>query len=79
MELERAVYDNGGYIILKAGAKLNADSLHTLKIYGVGEILIKDPRVADVAVQNDQRTAGAALEDLDLKSGDRDELLRRGL
>ena len=51
MELGRAVYDNGGYLLLNAGAKLNKDSLNTLNIYSVAEILIKDPRVTDVAVQ----------------------------
>ena len=51
MVLGSSVYDNGGYLLLHSGAELRTDSLNTLNIYGVGEILIKDPRVADVAVQ----------------------------
>lgn len=51
MVLGRAVYDNGGYLLLAAGAKLYEETLNTLSIYGVGEIMIKDPRVSDVAVQ----------------------------
>ena len=44
-----SVYDNGGYLLLHSGAELCPDSLNSLNTYGVGEILIKDPRVANVA------------------------------
>ena len=36
MVLARAIYDNGGYLLLGSGSKLDQESLHTLPIYGVG-------------------------------------------
>ena len=51
MVLSRAVYDNGGYLLLGNGSKLDQESLHALSIYGVGEVVIQDPRVADITVQ----------------------------
>ncbi len=51
MVLARAIYDNGGYLLLGSGSKLDQESLHTLSIYGVGEVIIRDPRVADITVQ----------------------------
>ena len=51
MVLGRPVYDNRGHMIFDANTKLSDDSLKTLEVYGVGEVLIDDPRVVDVVVQ----------------------------
>lgn len=51
MVLSRSLYDSGGIAILEHGVSLDEDSLTKLTIYGVGEIMIEDWRVADVAVQ----------------------------
>ena len=51
MVLARAVYDNGGYLLLGNGGELDQEILHTFLIYGVGEVIIRDPRVADITVQ----------------------------
>lgn len=51
MILSRSLYDSGGMAILEHGIALDEDSLSKLTIYGVGEIMIEDWRVADVAVQ----------------------------
>ena len=50
MVLGRAVYDTRGRLVLGEGDKLIADSLETLARSGAAEILIEDPRVADVLV-----------------------------
>lgn len=49
--LGRAVYDSQGHQLFDQGACLTGDSLTTLAIYGVREILIEDPRLADIPVQ----------------------------
>ena len=51
MKLLRSVYDDHGNIIFKANTTLSEESLTTLNIYEVGEIIIEDRRVADVPVQ----------------------------
>lgn len=51
MILSRSLYDSGGIAILEHGVTLDEDSLTKLTIYGVGEIMIEDWRVPDVAVQ----------------------------
>ena len=51
MVLGRALYDSGGIAILANGLSLDEESLTKLTIYGIGEIMIEDWRVADVAVQ----------------------------
>ena len=51
MKLLRSVYDGHGNIIFKANTTLSEESLTTLNIYEVGEIIIEDRRVADVPVQ----------------------------
>jgi HD-GYP domain-containing protein (c-di-GMP phosphodiesterase class II) len=51
MVLGRPVYDNRGHMVFDANTKLSEDSLKTLGVYGVGEVLIDDPRVTDVEVQ----------------------------
>ena len=50
MVLGRAVYDTRGRLVLGEGDRLIADSLETLARAGAAEILIEDPRVADVPV-----------------------------
>jgi HD-GYP domain-containing protein (c-di-GMP phosphodiesterase class II) len=50
MVLGRSVYDIGGHLVLKEGDKLTTDSLGLLARSGTAEILIEDPRVADVLV-----------------------------
>ncbi len=51
MVLGKPVYDNRGHMVFDSKTKLSEDSLKTLSVYGVGELLIDDPRVADVVVQ----------------------------
>ncbi|MBF8267304.1 MAG: putative metal-dependent phosphohydrolase, hd subdomain [Dehalococcoidia bacterium] len=51
MVLGRAVYDSQGRKLFDQGTSLTEDSLTTLAVYGVREVLIEDPRVADVPVQ----------------------------
>ncbi len=51
MVLGRAVYDSGGNMLADAGTALSEDTLATLGIYGVREVLIHDRRLADVPVQ----------------------------
>ncbi len=51
MVLLRSIYDSRGYIILKEGSRLSQESLKTLNIYRVSELVIEDRRVSDVPVQ----------------------------
>ncbi len=51
MVLGKPVYDNRGHMLFDVDTKLSEDSLKTLALYGVGEVLIDDPRVMDVVVQ----------------------------
>ncbi len=50
MVLGRAVYDIRGQPVLSEGEKLTKDSLGLLARSGAAEILVEDPRVADVLV-----------------------------
>lgn len=50
MVVGRAVYDTKGHIVLGEGDKLTEGSLDLLARSGAAEILIEDPRVADVLV-----------------------------
>ncbi len=50
MVLGRAVYDVRGQLVLPEGDKLTKDSLGLLARSGAAEILIEDPRVADILV-----------------------------
>ncbi len=50
MVLARAVYDMRGQQVLLEGTKLTDDHVALLSTAGVGEIMIKDSRVADVPV-----------------------------
>ncbi len=50
MVLGRAVYDIRGRLVLSEGEKLTKDSLGLLARSGAAEILVEDPRVADVIV-----------------------------
>lgn len=50
MVLGRAVYDVRGQLVLAEGDKLTKDSLGLLARSGAAEILIEDPRVADILV-----------------------------
>ena len=51
MVLARPVYDSQGIQLFESGATLDEERLTRLGAYGVGEILIDDPRVSDVPVQ----------------------------
>lgn len=51
MVLGRPVYDSRGHMLFDAKTALSQEGLKTLSVYGVGEVLIEDPRVADVVVQ----------------------------
>ena len=51
MVLGRAVYDSRGNLLFEAGAKMGVDSLRSLTIQGVREVLVEDWRVSDVPVQ----------------------------
>lgn len=51
MVLSRPIYDSHGNILFDSGTKLDSDALNKLIIYEVGEIIIEDWRVTDVAVQ----------------------------
>ena len=51
MVLGRALYDSKGILVFEPRTTLTEENLKSLNIYGVGEILIEDPRVADVPVQ----------------------------
>ncbi len=51
MTLGKQVYDARGKLLFEEGTKLTDDALSTLNVYGVGEILLDDPRVYDVIVQ----------------------------
>ncbi len=51
MVLSRPVYDSRGGELFFCGWQLREDDLQTLVIHGVSELLIEDPRVADVPVQ----------------------------
>ncbi len=51
MVLTRALYDSTGNVLFELGKSITEEDLTRLTIYGVGEILIEDWRVADVAVQ----------------------------
>ncbi|HLF05535.1 MAG TPA: HD domain-containing phosphohydrolase [Dehalococcoidia bacterium] len=51
MVLGRTVYDTTGRVVLESGTKLNQDALRTLAVYRVGEVVVNDRRVVDVAVQ----------------------------
>ena len=50
MTLGRSVYDTRGHLVLAEADKLNEESLELLARSGTAEILIEDPRVADVLV-----------------------------
>ena len=50
MVLGRAVFDTRGHLVLGEGDKLNQEALGLLIRSGTAEILIEDPRVADVPV-----------------------------
>ena len=50
MVLGRAVYDIRGQLVLNEGDELTKDSLGLLARSGTAEILVEDPRVADVLV-----------------------------
>ena len=47
----KPVYDARRNLLFDKNTELTKESLNTLKVYGVGEILIDDPRVDDVIVQ----------------------------
>ncbi|MCH8940113.1 MAG: hypothetical protein IIC27_03165 [Chloroflexi bacterium] len=51
MVLSRPVYDSSGLELYELGATLADSDLAKLEIYGISELLIDDPRVADVPVQ----------------------------
>ncbi|MEE8442244.1 MAG: HD domain-containing phosphohydrolase [Dehalococcoidia bacterium] len=51
MVLGRAVYDSSGLLVYQRNTTLDENNLSHLMAYGVGEILIEDPRVDDVPVQ----------------------------
>ena len=51
MVLGKAVYDARGRMLLDAGTELTEDHIGKLVIYGVGEVLLEDPRVDDVIVK----------------------------
>jgi HD-GYP domain-containing protein (c-di-GMP phosphodiesterase class II) len=51
MVLGRAVYDTTGRVVLASGVTLTQEALGTLAVYQVGEVVIYDRRVVDVAVQ----------------------------
>ena len=51
MFLGSPVYDARGKVLFDTGTKLNDDSVKKLNVYGVGEILLDDPRVSDVIVR----------------------------
>lgn len=50
MTLGRSVYDTRGHLVLSEADKLTEESLELLARSGTAEILIEDPRVADVFV-----------------------------
>ena len=50
MILSRPVYNTSGNLLFDTGATLSGDDLTRLNSYGIGELLIDDPRVADVPV-----------------------------
>ncbi|MEE9284091.1 MAG: hypothetical protein V3V35_00020, partial [Dehalococcoidia bacterium] len=51
MVLSRPIYDSRGQELFFAGFELRKDDLAMLRTVGVGELLIEDPRVADVPAQ----------------------------
>lgn len=51
MVLGQPVYDARGKMLFETGTKLEEDHVKTLNIYGVGEVLLDDPRVADIDVR----------------------------
>jgi HD-GYP domain-containing protein (c-di-GMP phosphodiesterase class II) len=75
MVLGRPVYDSRGHMIFDMKTRLSEECLKTLSVYGVGELLIEDPRVADVVVQplvpsELEAEAGQALRQLIAESQD---------
>jgi HD-GYP domain-containing protein (c-di-GMP phosphodiesterase class II) len=68
MVLGRAVYDIRGQLVLADGEKLTKDSLGLLARSGTAEILVEDPRVADVLVGSlySARTEAKAIQALRL-------------
>ncbi len=68
MVLGRAVYDIRGQLVLSEGEKLTKDSLGLLARSGAAEILVEDPRVADILVGSlySARTEAKAVQALRL-------------
>ena len=52
MVLARPVYDNGGFLLIHVGEKLDQEHLNSLSIYGIGDLIIQDSRVGDITVQS---------------------------
>lgn len=51
MVTSRTIYDSRGQELFFAGSELGKDDIATLVTNGIGELLIEDPRVADVPAQ----------------------------
>ena len=87
MMLHRPVYDNAGIMLFEPNTVLDESRLEKLRLYTVGEIIVDDPRVADVPVQpligpELEAEAVRSLRDLVLESsetGEVHELLLRQL
>lgn len=52
MVLARPVYDNGGFLLIHVGERLDQQHLNSLSIYGIRDLVIQDSRVPDVTVQS---------------------------
>ncbi|MCH7482549.1 MAG: HD domain-containing protein [Chloroflexi bacterium] len=79
MVLHRPVYDNAGILLFEPNTVLDTSRLEKLRLYTVGEIIVDDPRVADVPVQpligpELEAEAVRSLRDIVLESGETGEV-----